>query len=293
VPKTNNKFKLDITNLLAINSLRDFILYFNHSLIYSSIFFIFNSLLQAETQNSFENKDDFKTTTAFVYEINSEIANLKQNNEYQFDLKLILGYKYHYLKDFFIQTSLGLYHYRQESELFGLNEKIGPLFQIKLNVYKNIIFSEFEYGYFYSKNSLNYINNDSIYQSQNKLGFFANDQFQFNIYAKADFYGEAFYIPEVSKNEILFAARTSLLLSPYAVFKFDEINRFNFNTLIEIDHKNAPDNWGGEKTDLRLGLHIQPWMPLSIKLFNPVVSTNKDLQPEWLIQMNLYIDGLL
>lgn len=297
MPKTNNKFKLDISFLLARSSLRDIIIYyFHHHLIYGAIIFLFTSLLQAETLNSIENKVDIESTHDFDYEINSEIANLTQNKEYQSDLKLLLGHKFHYLNEYFIQTSIGLYHYRQESKLFGLNEKTGPLLQLKLNVYKNLIFSEFEYWFIdsnYSSNKRSNIEINNLNKSQNKFGFFGNDQFQLSTYLKVDIYGEAFYIPEVSKDHILFAARTSLLLPPNSFLKFDEINKFNFNFLFEVDHKNAPENWGGEKTDLRLGFHIQPWAPLSIKLFKPVVSTNKDNPTEWQIQVNLFKDGTL
>ncbi|MBK7960319.1 MAG: hypothetical protein IPK04_03295 [Bdellovibrionales bacterium] len=221
----------------------------------------------------------FATDGVTKYEISSESVTLKRNDGTQSDLKMLLGYEVNPWDGLYSRFSLGGYTQGQYSKEFGTSRKTGPVFQIKQNIYKQVLFFSYEYFSYTLAEQKKY---------ENKVGFLGGTSFRFSQRVSLDSYMESFMIREVSEKDLLTAARASLLIDSGKTEYPDQVDG-----LIEVYHKSGPENWGGSYSDLRLGFRVQPWSFLSFKVYSPILTTQTEKTSYLEGQLNIVYGGIL
>ena len=212
------------------------------------------------------------------YEINSETVYFSDSKLVQSDLRLLIGRKLDVFARHDLRVALGGYGLYQDSEAFDYSYRHGAVAQIKLSLWHNWLFFVYEHHYFMMRNTPDY-------QDEDRFGLYGGYYYQFNERTLLDIYAETFHIPDISKNHPLSTGRASIYWDTKACgFHICDL-------LAEIYAKDSPVNWGGSRTDLRLGLKFQPWDFVSAKLFVPIASSEDDAVGEWQGQINIYKVG--
>lgn len=297
VPNTKNKTGFLATSALSFCSFQvrfcD-LLSFAFTLKPVSRFIIFCTLIISITSSLFSTRahsetlsgaSDLITTTqtsaqeskvksSFTYELNSEFTSLKNSSGYQLDSKFLLGYKWAWITNRPLRVSVGIENYKQaigdDSQIFT-----GPLFQFKQSVLQNHLDAMYEhFEYTDHGNKITY----------NKYGLIFFDYQNLSSLLFSDLYAESFYMPNVSTDKLLTTARASL----YLTAPIQALPNNSMALLSEVYHKNSPENWGGEYTDLRLGLRFQPFSFISMKAFTALLSTQKPNDRNFEFQINVF-----
>lgn len=212
------------------------------------------------------------------YEINSETVYFSDSKLVQSDLRLLVGRKFDVFSNRDLRLAVGGYGLYQDSEAFDYSYRHGAVAQVKLNLWRNWLFFVYEYHYFITRS-------DSDYQKENRFGLYGGYYYQVNERTNLDIYAESFHIPEISREHPLSTGRASI----YWDTKLLDFHIFDL--LAEVYTKDSPANWGGSRTDLRIGAKFQPWDFFAAKLFAPVASSEDDATGEWQGQINIYKVG--
>lgn len=212
------------------------------------------------------------------YEVNSETIYFSDSKLVQSDLRLLIGRKFNFLKADNLRIAVGGYGLYQDSEAFASTYRHGGIAQAKLSLWENWLFFVYEYHYFKMRRI-------DVNIHENRYGIYGGYYNELNLRNTLDIYAETFHIPSISKKHLLSSGRASIYsdtqLGPRHVFDF----------LAEVYAKDSPANWGGSRTDLRLGLKFQPWTFISAKVFTPIASSEDDATGEWQAQVNIYKVG--
>lgn len=212
------------------------------------------------------------------YEINSETVYFSDSKLVQADLRLLAGRKFDIFTHHDLRLAAGGYGLYQDAEAFDYSYRLGGLVQVKLSLFRNWLFFVYEHHYYTMRNT-------SDYQNEDRFGLYGGYYYQFNERTVLDIYAETFHIPDVSKSHPLSTGRASI---------FWDTKACDFHVcdlLAEVYTKDSPANWGGSRTDLRLGVKFQPWDFISAKLFVPIASSEDDATGDWQGQINIYKVG--
>lgn len=212
------------------------------------------------------------------YEINSETVYFSDTELVQSDLRLLIGRRFDAFGDRDLRLAAGGYGLYQDAKNFDYSTRHGGIAQAKLNLWRNWLFLVYEYHYFILRNK-------SDYEDENRYGLYGGYYYQFNERTVLDIYAETFHIPDVSRNHPLSTGRASIYWDTKA------LDFHILDLLAEVYAKDSPANWGGSRTDLRVGVKYQPWDFISAKFFIPVASSEDDAAGEWQGQINIYKVG--
>lgn len=212
------------------------------------------------------------------YEINSETVYFSDSKIVQSDLRILVGRKFDTFSRHDLRLAVGGYGLYQDSELFNYSYRHGAVAQLKFNIWRNWLFFVYEHHYFIMRNT-------SDYQDEDRFGLYGGYYYQFNERTLLDIYAESFHIPDVSKKHPLSTGRASI----YWDTKLCDFHACDL--IAEVYAKDSPANWGGSRTDLRLGIKLQPWDFISAKVFVPIASSEDDVAGEWQGQINIYKVG--
>lgn len=212
------------------------------------------------------------------YEINSETIYFSDNELVQSDLRLLVGRRFDIFGDRDLRLAVGGYGLYQDAKNFDYATRHGAVAQVKFSLWRNFLFFIYEHHYFI-------LRNQSDYHDENRFGLYGGYYYQFNERTVLDIYAETFHIPDISKNHPLSTGRASVYWDTKA------LDFHVLDLLTEVYTKDSPANWGGSRTDLRVGVKFQPWDFLSAKLFVPIASSEDDAAGEWQGQINIYKVG--
>lgn len=215
----------------------------------------------------------------YQYEFNSETVYFSESKLVQSDLRALFGKKFSLVQEDDLRISAGAYFLYQDVEPFDSYFRQGLMVQAKQNLWKDLIYFVYEHHRYQIRRS-------SENKNESRYGLYGGYYQDLNENTAFDIYAESFLIPEVSNTHLLSSGRFSL---NYDLQILSE--KHTFDLLSEIYFKDSPDNWGGNRTDLRLGVKYQPWPFLSAKLFTPIASSEDDSAFEFQAQINLFYIG--
>ncbi len=231
-------------------------------------------------------------TNAYFYQINSEALNSPKTNTVQGDLKLLLGVESQVpapTREFFNRSraAVGLYSFYQSADDPTYYLRNGLVAQLRTNLYLNNVFLQYEHHEFQFKTSISESRNITsyIWNSENRIGLIFSKFFSISSFLDSDTYFESFFIPEVSKTDLLSVLRSSL------IYKISENS--SVNPLAEVYLKQSPFLFGGDIRELRIGAQWRPCAAVSLKLMANVLPPSLVSNTGLLFQLNIFQEGQL
>ena len=205
----------------------------------------------------------------------------------QADLKILAGFEDsspHFLDSIFKKNrvSIGAYSFYQSDQDPSYFLRYGPVVQLRSEILIEHLYLQYEHHEYQFQSS--YRSQNTI-QSENRYGLFYSRYDNLFATYDVDSYAESFFIPEVSRNNLLSVLRLTALdkkifipfLIPFA----------------ELYLKDSPQLFGGKRQELRLGLQYKPVEAISLKIMGNLLPANDTSSAGILYQINLFTEGSL
>ncbi len=205
----------------------------------------------------------------------------------QADLKILAGLEDsnpHFLDSIFKRNriAIGAYSLYQSDQDPTYFLRYGPVVQLRTELFINHLYLQYEYHSYQYQSSYS---NQYVSLSENRYGLFYSRYDNLWSSYDLDSYTESFYIPNVSRSNLLSVLRLTVLDKNFLIL--------NLNPFAEIYLKDSPQLFGGKRQEFRLGLQYRPIDAISLKIMGNLLPTSDTSSAGLLFQINIFKEGSL